>query len=178
MSKILYLLRHAKSSREDNQLDDFDRPLNPRGLHDAHLIKEAVQKRQIMPDKIYSSPAKRAQQTALIIREKSLYFEASQLELVRELYDNHMDWVKWLSKFVKKLPDFHKEVLIVGHNPMLEETFHYLTGKFVYFSTWTLAAIKFPLDSRKEVGPQSGKKLFVDKPSIFKNYKERALNNL
>ncbi len=178
MNKILYLQRHAKSSREDNQLDDFDRPLNPRGIHDAHIIKEAVQKRKIMPDKIYSSPAKRAKQTVQIVREKSLYFEGSQIEWVPDLYDNHMNWINWLIKFIKKLPDFHKEVLIVGHNPMLEEAFNYLTGKYIRLSTGTLVAIKFPIDSRKDVDSQSGKKLFADKPSIFKNYKERVLNDL
>jgi len=179
MSKILYLLRHAKSSREDIKLDDFDRPLNPRGIHDAHIIQQVVQKRRIMPDKIYSSPAKRAKQTVQIVREESLYFEGSQIEYIKELY-KYLEQVppKFFIKFVKGLSNVYKEVLIAWHNRMLEEGASFLLGKKIHIPAWSLLAIKFPIDNWQDIDEGSGKKLFFDTPSKFKNYKDLIDLNL
>ena len=62
--KTLLLLRHAKSSREDPSLQDFDRPLNERGKKDAPLIGKYARKQKIKADLVISSPAERARQTA------------------------------------------------------------------------------------------------------------------
>ena len=179
MSKILYLQRHAKSSREDDQLDDFDRPLNPRGIHDAHIIKEVVQKRRIMPDKIYSSPAKRAKQTVQIVREESLYFEGSQIEYVKKLYDYlEQDPPKFAIKFVQNLPDIHKEVLIAGHNRMLENLASFFVGEKIHMPTGSLIALKFNVDQWQQVSNDLAKILFFDTPAKFKNYKDLTLKDL
>lgn len=68
--KTLYLVRHAKSSWADMGLDDFDRPLNKRGLRDAPEMGKRLKKRKILPDVIISSPARRAINTAEIIAKE------------------------------------------------------------------------------------------------------------
>ncbi|MGB4972019.1 MAG: histidine phosphatase family protein, partial [Cyclobacteriaceae bacterium] len=56
----LYLVRHAKSSWENPDLSDFDRPLNERGRKDAPRMGKRIKEREITPDLMLSSPANRA----------------------------------------------------------------------------------------------------------------------
>ena len=53
--KRLYLIRHAKSSWKDPDLDDFDRPLNKRGKTDAPLMGKRLKEQGVKPDLIISS---------------------------------------------------------------------------------------------------------------------------
>ena len=63
MSKILLLVRHAKSSWDDPSLNDFERPLNERGKKDAPDMAKKLSSKKISIDAFVSSPAKRARQT-------------------------------------------------------------------------------------------------------------------
>ena len=112
MSKILYLLRHAKSSWKDLTLSDFDRPLNKRGKHDAPMMAEKMKERGITPDSIISSPAKRAKKTARIFSEVL----ESPLFLEPKLYDTSIEEILWI---VGKAFETQDAVMIVGHNPEL-----------------------------------------------------------
>jgi len=58
--KQIYFIRHAKSDWSNPQLNDHERPLNKRGMKDAPLMAEIMQKSGISPDAIFSSTAKRA----------------------------------------------------------------------------------------------------------------------
>lgn len=71
--KTLLLIRHAKSSWDDTSLPDKDRPLNTRGERDAPKIGERLAQRDVKPDLIVSSPARRALATAEIIARKLGY---------------------------------------------------------------------------------------------------------
>src|SRR5437899_10475758 len=71
--KTLFLVRHAKSSWDDTALPDKDRPLNDRGKRDAPKMGERLAKRDVKPDLILSSPARRALTTAEIIAKKLDY---------------------------------------------------------------------------------------------------------
>jgi len=65
--KTLYLIRHAKSSWDDMNLKDFDRPLNDRGKNDAQEMGKRLKERGIFPDVILSSPDIRALETSKMI---------------------------------------------------------------------------------------------------------------
>ena len=65
--KTLLLMRHAKSSWDDPTLQDFDRPLNPRGLRDAPRMGQFLKQNAITPDQIVTSTAVRAQTTAKMV---------------------------------------------------------------------------------------------------------------
>jgi len=71
--KTLFLVRHAKSMRDDAAMPDKDRPLNDRGKRDAPKMGERLAKRYVKPNLILSSPARRALKTAQIIAKKLDY---------------------------------------------------------------------------------------------------------
>src|SRR5213594_3445645 len=71
--KMLFLVRHAKSSWDDTALPDKDRPLSDRGKRDAPKMGKRLAKRRVKPDLILSSPATRALTTAEIIAKKLDY---------------------------------------------------------------------------------------------------------
>src|SRR5437868_1366692 len=74
--KTLFLLRHAKSSRDDPSLRDFDRPLNDRGQDDARLVGRYLGKQELVVDGVISSPAKRARRTTeLILKAADISFD-------------------------------------------------------------------------------------------------------
>jgi phosphohistidine phosphatase len=65
--KTILLLRHAKSSWEDPDLPDYDRPLNKRGKNDAPRMGKLLKDKDIIPDLIISSTAARAKKTAELV---------------------------------------------------------------------------------------------------------------
>src|SRR5436189_490239 len=71
--KTLFLIRHAKSSWDDTALPDKDRPLNDRGKRDALKMGKRLAKRDVKPDLILSSPARRALRTAEVVAKKLDY---------------------------------------------------------------------------------------------------------
>src|SRR5438270_6969509 len=88
--KTLFLVRHAKSSRDDPALPDKDRPLNDRGKRDAPKMGKRLAKREVMPDLILSSPAKRALKTAKIIAKK-LDYKLADIVVNERLYETGAD---------------------------------------------------------------------------------------
>ena len=85
MRHRLTLLRHAKSSWEDDRLDDSDRPLNERGERDAPLMGRRLRARGARPTLILTSPAVRARRTAQIVA-REIGYPAEFLQREEELY--------------------------------------------------------------------------------------------
>ena len=73
MKRTLFLVRHAKSSWDGVALPDKERPLADRGKRDAPMMGKRLAKRQVKPDLIMSSPARRALSTAEIIAKELNY---------------------------------------------------------------------------------------------------------
>ncbi len=114
--KTILLLRHSKSDWSDPGLADFDRPLAKRGLKDAPRMGEILSLFQGVPDKILSSPARRAKQTAKIVAKACGYQQPIQWE--DSFYGgSSVDLIMAL----KHLPDTVERPLLIGHNPSLEE---------------------------------------------------------
>ena len=120
--KRLILARHAKSSWDYPELDDFERPLNPRGRKDAPVMAIRLKHLNVKPDLIWSSPAVRAVTTARIFAA-TLHFPLHNILYSESIYsDSHSD----LIQAIKKIPDHHQQVMIVGHNPVLTSLVNYL----------------------------------------------------
>src|SRR6202045_3243810 len=115
--KTLFLIRHAKSSRDDTALPDKDRSLNDRGRRDAPKMGKKLAKRDVTPDLILSSPARRALTTAEIIAKK-LDYKPKDIVVVDRLYAGA---VHGLLDVVHKLGDKLERVMLFGHNPELTE---------------------------------------------------------
>lgn len=110
--KTLYLVRHAKSSWE-HLVDDFDRPLIERGILDAHNISMFLKNKEIQPQMLYSSPAARALQTAVIFA-RNLDVSYKNLSLEPVLYHiGAKDLLSWL----RKRPENQDVIMVFGHNP-------------------------------------------------------------
>jgi phosphohistidine phosphatase len=122
--KTILLLRHAKSDWGEGDLADFDRPLAKRGLKDAPRMGQALTLFACIPDKIVSSPARRARQTAELVAEACGYSKKS-IQWEPSFYEGDSDD---LTAALRRLPAEVERVLLVGHNPGMEETAAVLMG--------------------------------------------------
>lgn len=148
MSRELLILRHAKSSWESDAATDFDRPLGPRGEQDAPRMGEWMKSKRLKPDRVISSPAKRAAQTA-VAACRAVGFDERLIQWDRRVYAASQSE---LLRVVKEVSDGSR-VLLVGHNPGLEDLLDYLCGSSValpedgkLLPTATLARLELPDD--------------------------------
>lgn len=114
--RTLLLLRHAKSSRDDATLDDFDRPLAPRGRKAAPVMAHEIARRGWQPDAVLVSAAKRTRQTWDLVAPKLGRTMPAVFE--RAIYEapgaRILDAIRTTADDVETL-------LVVGHNPGLED---------------------------------------------------------
>lgn len=144
--KTLLILRHAKSSWKDNSLADHDRPLNKRGKRDAPRMGELIHAEGLVPDLIISSTALRARTTALAAAEACGYEE--EIRLSPDFY--HGDPESYL-QLLRALPAALDRVMVVGHNPGLEDLLEDLTGAYERLPTAALAQIALPVSDWGEL---------------------------
>ena len=156
--KILYVLRHAKSDWAESSLKDFDRPLNARGRKAAKAIGKELRKRKITPDLVLASPAVRARQT--IERVEDAYGSRFNIEDVPRLYGAELET---LIDVIKSTPADVDRLLIVGHNPGLQDLVVELSGPgelldeaIEKFPTAALAEIRFDTNSWGGIDRQQG----------------------
>lgn len=158
--KTLYILRHAKSSWSDPSLADFDRPLNERGLNAAPFIGEVMARKEILPDLILSSPARRAMQTAAFVKEAGGLNGPIQYD--ERIYEASPQSLRLV---ISQINGQLESVMIVGHNPGIEGLIKYLTGSSEPMPTAALAAIVLDIDGWDKVTEKSGKVRFVIRPN-------------
>jgi phosphohistidine phosphatase len=144
--KLLLILRHGKSSWKDPSLDDHERPLNKRGRRDAPRMGRLVQEEGLVPDLILSSTAVRARATAEAVAEASGY--QGTLTLTRELYGaGPTAFLEALSR----LDDHYDRVMVVGHNPGLEQLLRTLTHTEHALPTAALAKVEIDIEAWSEL---------------------------
>jgi phosphohistidine phosphatase len=148
MPMKLFLVRHAKSSRNEPALPDKDRPLNDRGKRDAPKMGERLAKREVTPDLILSSPAKRALKTAQIIAKK-LDYKLADIVVDERLYATGAED---LLQVIHKLGAKPKSVMLFGHNPELTELAHRLSSKIAHLPTCAVAEFTFDAKSWSTIG--------------------------
>ncbi len=144
--KTLLLLRHAKSSWKKSDLPDHERPLNRRGKKEAPKVGVYLKENGLVPDLILSSTAKRAHDTAEAVAE-ACGFEG-QVELYQDLYMS--DTASYLD-ILRCMPDKAGRVLVVGHNPDVEELLTLLTEVNEHLTTSALAIITLPISNWEEL---------------------------
>ena len=144
--KTLLILRHAKSSWKDASLSDHDRPLNKRGKRDAPRMGALIRDEGLVPDLILSSTARRAKATAQAAAEACGYED--QVVLTPELY--HAGPESYLMALYS-LPDHYERVMVVGHNPGVEELLEDLCGATERMPTAALAQVALPIGAWSEL---------------------------
>jgi phosphohistidine phosphatase len=130
----LYLLRHAKSSWKDASLDDHDRPLASRGRKASKAIGRYLRDHDIEPELVLCSSAKRARQTL-----ERLGPAGMDARIERELYGAGSNT---LLARLRAVPDGVASVLLIGHNPGMQQLAFVLAGLDDKFPTAALATFE------------------------------------
>lgn len=113
----LILIRHAKSSWDNVELNDFDRPLNKRGKRDVPFMANLLAQKNIIPELIISSPALRTKLTAIEFAKK-LNINENEIIWDKNLY---LAPASKILNIIHKIDFKIKCVLLVGHNPGLTD---------------------------------------------------------
>ncbi len=149
--KTLFIMRHAKSSWDNSDWSDFERPLNQRGFETAPFMGELMKENNFTPRIIVSSPAIRAKQTADLVRE-SAGFEA-EINFDERIYEASP---LRLLEIVSDIKDENESAMIVGHNPGFESLVRVLTGKIEAMPTAALAVIDLEINLWREIDSETG----------------------
>ena len=159
--KILYLVRHAKSSWKDLSLADHERPLNKRGKRDAPRMGKRLAKRGVRPDYILSSPAVRALTTARVIAKKLGCREADVV--VNEAV--YGAGTSTLHGIIRGIDNRFERAMLVGHNPSFTVLVNQLAGVSIEnVPTCGVAVLVFETDNWADVGNGTAKLLEFDYP--------------
>ncbi len=149
--KTLLILRHAKSSWNHPGLSDHDRPLNKRGKRDASRMGQLLRDLNLVPDLIITSTAKRARKTAKKVAKTSGY-QAGVMKTDAFYHAGPEDYLAVL----QALTGDYERVMVIGHNPGLEDLVEGLTGEDEIMPTAALAQITLPIERWQDL--QAGTK--------------------
>jgi phosphohistidine phosphatase len=145
--KKLILVRHAKSSWNEG-VSDHERGLESRGINDSMLVSRNFFHYQLLPDKVLSSTAKRAKNTALIFL-KNLNIESNNIEFDKSLYDFSGE------SLINTIKNVHNDVntlMVFGHNNALTYFVNTFGDRYIdNVSTSGLVVIEFQVESWKYI---------------------------
>jgi phosphohistidine phosphatase len=121
--KLIYVLRHAKSSRDDPELADHDRPLNPRGRQAAQRMAKRMRRERVAPALVLCSSARRARETLVPIEQ--ILGPNAKIKVEEGLY---AAGAPHLFERLRRIPESVPSVMIIGHNPAIQEFAVQLVG--------------------------------------------------
>ena len=141
--KKLYVIRHGKSDWGNPEVNDFNRPLNHRGLKDAPRMGKYLFNNHDRADIILSSPAKRAISTANII-SKEINYSESKIIKNEKIY---LASKESLLQIINSIDDHNNCAYIFGHNPGFSNLASYLTDDWIDMKTCCVAILMSNVDS-------------------------------
>lgn len=139
-------MRHAKSSWENSRLADHDRPLNSRGKRDAPRVGRLLLTEELAPDEIITSSAARAVATAEAVALACDF--QGEVRATRQLYQAGPEDYRAV---LRAAQETSQRVLLVGHNPDLEELLAELSGVAEAMPTAAVAQIELNISAWSEV---------------------------
>lgn len=161
--KQLTLVRHAKSSWKNPGLDDFDRPLNNRGRHDLPGMAQRVYEAGLRPDRLLSSTALRALTTAKTLATE-LQLSSKRFVVLPALYAASC---RSLLRLLQEQSDQWHHLMLVGHNPGLEELGYYLTREALpKFPTAAVLHLHLKIEHWSDLDESCGCVQFFDYPKL------------
>jgi len=140
--KTLLILRHAKSRVGTLILPDFNRPLDERGRIEAALIGNFLAQQSLQLDLILCSPAVRTRETVAIVTATAGL--TAQQRFDQRIYEAALSA---LIDVITEIGNDRDVVLLVGHNPGMENLIERLTGRGASMASGTLAKIQIKEDS-------------------------------
>lgn len=157
--KNLILIRHAKSSW-DTPLKDIDRPLEQRGMKDAHLVSLNIFNYLPQTFVIWSSIAKRAADTAIIFAQNILY-PIESIIYKKELYTFDENQ---LERIIKSIDDSYDSVIIFGHNAAITNFVNKFGDVFVdNVPTTGFVSLEFDTDYWQQIKKNKTKQIISPK---------------
>jgi phosphohistidine phosphatase len=166
--KTLLVLRHAKASQDASFAVDFDRPLKPRGHRQSMDLGRMMRDRHLTFDAIVASPAVRVVETVTGLVEG--LGRTTEPVYDRRLYSASPEM---LLEVIREADDRAESLLVVGHNPGLQQLLLHLAeddrdglrGDVASnFPTATLAEFRFAVEHWRDVGPRSGRIVSLIRP--------------
>ncbi|MFT6098000.1 MAG: phosphohistidine phosphatase [Arenicella sp.] len=159
--KKLLLLRHAKSSWADDDLDDHERPLNSRGERDSVTMARFIADADEGLDVIFSSTATRALDFAHVISE------LTDVTLVPELSFYTFDEDQ-LMEIIRSLPDDANRVAVVAHNSAIHQVANRLSeNELDKFPTAAVASFVCHVDEWREVNESNCELSYFQTPKTI-----------
>ena len=149
--KTLFLLRHAKAENAVAGSTDLDRGLNERGQHEAQAIGAFIKRQNLRFDWVLCSPAVRARETAELALAAAEV--VANVRYDQRIYDASP---RQLLVVISELSENMNAVLLVGHNPGIEELLKMLTGRAEQMATCTLAKINLAPGEWSEISEDMG----------------------
>ncbi|MFC3057699.1 SixA phosphatase family protein [Paenirhodobacter populi] len=162
----LILSRHAKSSWDDPQMADFDRPLNARGRLAAHELGDFLASRGLEPEEVICSPARRTRETWEGVQGAVLE-SLPKVRFVDALYHGGPEVMLELLKTASQ-----PTVMMVGHNPAIAEFAATLPARPIYtpdfrkYPTCATLIVDFQIDDWTQAKPGTGSVLDFFTPSV------------
>ncbi|MBN1413249.1 MAG: histidine phosphatase family protein [Spirochaetales bacterium] len=152
--KTLILQRHAKSSWDYPELEDHERPLNKRGKKASQLIGAFFRQNGIQPDLILCSTAMRTRETLRLMTNE--WETVAEIQFIDRIYHGDEDE---LISIITAVPNQVSKLMVIGHNPTLENLLEDMIGTTAMpekFSTAAVAFIEVPVDDWREISTKNG----------------------
>ena len=156
----LYLFRHAKSAWDDSSLADVDRPLAPRGERAAPAMAAYMKAQGLQPDLVLCSAARRTRDTWALMASTLGQPRTTYLD---EIYEAE---APALVSAIRRAPAGARRLMLIGHNPGLEDLAHGLIASgdrdgrkalAEKFPTAALAVIEFDMGNWRDLAPDTGR---------------------
>lgn len=161
MGKRIVLVRHGKSDWADSSMTDFERPLNHRGHKNALEMAERMNRKEVIPALVVSSPAKRAITTANHFAD-TWQIPQDKIQLEASIYEAN---TTALLQVLNQLDDSYSFAALFGHNPGLTDFTNFLADAHIYnIPTAGIVVIDFPFDSWAMISYHTGNLVSFDFP--------------
>lgn len=165
--KTLLIVRHAKSDWKDENLSDFDRPLNARGEKNAPEMALRMKHHGLKPDLIWSSAAKRAKLTAELIA-KTIDYPEEAIVFDEALYHAGR---RSLLEQIQSQSKAHRFIMLVGHNPGLSMLASELGSITIdNIPTTGMALMNFQVSDWSQIEMGGGSLVWYDYPKSKNNF--------
>jgi phosphohistidine phosphatase len=160
----LYVMRHSKSSWNDYNISDFERPLSSKGRKDIKFIIKFLKIKKIKFDFAYISSSKRTKETFKLLKKK--------IKIKKEIFTKklYLSNENKIFNILKKTKNNYKNILLVNHEPTCKNLVNKLIKKnyFLFkekkFSTSAITKITFSIKKWKKIKEHSGELVFFKRP--------------
>lgn len=155
----LFLLRHGKATKYQDDISDYSRALNKQGTAQVNQLGYILKEKGIKMDHILASSAVRTTETAEIVNH---FLNCQSIQFDKSLYLADYDTIlKMINRCGKG-----SSMLYVGHNNGISDIATYLTKIPILMSTSQLIEIEFNFDDWRMISAAAGSIKLNIKPDV------------